>query len=113
MDSKVNSIKCNLIIDGKSVSAILKHHDKNSIADTAKGVTHGCIKMLKSYCDSKDSEIALGFSQTQSIKQALDCKVGEYLQGRYEPEIKEIKLSFKDAKNTSQNIGFTLTKIYA
>lgn len=112
MTTKIKAIKCRLIIDGKAVSAIEKHYDKDDIPKTHRGVNFGCLVMLKDYSASNDSNIALSFKHVRNIEQALSHKIAEYLQGRYEPEIKEINLSFIDANSVDQKIGFTLTKIY-
>ena len=112
MTTKIKAIKCRLIIDGEAVSAIEKRYDKDDMPKTHRDVNFGCLVMLKDYSASNDSNIALSFKHIRNIEQALSHKTAEYLQGRYEPEIKEINLSFIDTNGVDQKIGFTLTKIY-
>lgn len=111
MINKIRSIKCNLIIKGEPVSAVLKHYNRNDMVDTARSVKRGCLSMLEGYASSDKNEMVLSFRQVRSIGEALEHKIGECLQGRYEPDIKEIKISFKDANQISQAIEFTLTKL--
>ena len=112
MSAILKSIRCNLIIEEQSVSAMEKHYDRNNINETARGVQFACLTMLKNYNKSSHTTMALEFSQIHNISQALEHKIGEYLQGRFEPEIKEISLRFKDNKGLDQRIGFTLKKQY-
>lgn len=112
MSTIPKSIKCSLVIDEKSVGMVIKKNERDDQSSTLRAICMACLVMLKSYHDSDDCNMSIGFKQIHGVNMALENEISEYLKGRIKPETKYINLKFKDENSTDQRISFKLMTVF-
>ena len=112
MSTVPKSIKCSLIIDEKPIITRVAHNDHSNPSSTLRAVRFACLEMLKNYEKSDNCDMVLQFKQIHNISMAIEQKIGEYLQGRFEPEIKNINLRFQDSNGLEQKNRLYVAKSF-